>query len=159
MSDNVLTFEEQLNKNGSLIFTNVGFSMLPMLREGKDIIHVKRYCGGGLKKYDVVLFVRPQVSGRGHYVLHRILKENSDGSYWIVGDNNTAGENVSPECIIGVLDSFVHNGKNIKVSSLTYRLYVLFWCAHYHLRFFVLRFSGRVKRFYKRRIRRLKGNK
>ena len=145
LDNQFITFEEELERHGSIIFTNVGVSMRPLIREGKDVMHIKR-AGGELKKYDVVLFVRPNVIGRGHYVLHRIIKMNKDGSFWIVGDNCLEGETVSRENIIGVLDAVVRNGKTVKSTDFSYRLYVIFWSAPYHFRFFTLKLLRFAKR-------------
>ena len=35
--DSCSTYEEQLNKYGTIIYTNVGRSMMPLLREHRDI--------------------------------------------------------------------------------------------------------------------------
>ena len=151
MDNQFVTFEEELNRSGSIIFTNVGGSMRPLIREGKDVMYIKR-ADGEIKKYDVVLFVRPNIVGRGHYVLHRIIKINKDGSYWIVGDNCLDGETVSRDNIIGVLNAVVRNGKTIKTSDFSYKLYVLFWGAPYRFRFLV----KKSQRFARRAVRKLR---
>ena len=63
------SFEEQLRLHGKIIYTNVGTSMMPLLREGRDVMIIERP-KGRLKKYDVPLYIRPD----GMYVLHRILR-------------------------------------------------------------------------------------
>ena len=144
--DSTVTIEQTLKNNGSLVYTNVGVSMRPLIREGRDVIQIKS-ADGEIKKYDAVLFVRPHISGRGHYVLHRVLKINKDGTYWIVGDNCTSGEIIDRENIIGVLTAVVRNGKTLTLDRFSYRMYVAFWCAPYPLRFFLLgipRFAKRV---------------
>ncbi len=140
-----MTFEEILEKSGSLVYTNVGVSMRPLIREGKDVMRIKR-ADGEIRKYDVVLFKRPHISGRGHYVLHRVIRISKDGGYWIVGDNCVSGEMVSRENIIGVLEAVVRNGKTVRAEDLSYRFYVAFWCAPYRFRFFVLRSLRFAKR-------------
>ena len=103
-----------------------------------------------LRRYDVVLFRRPGVSGRGAYVLHRILRVQPDGKYWIVGDNCTSGEGVAEKDILGILTQVRRDGrKNIRVTDFRYWIYVILWCKPYHLRSFILNvrgFVGRVKR-------------
>ena len=147
------TFEEELQTSGKLAFTNVGASMLPLLREGKDVMIIER--ADTYRRLDAVLFRRPGVKGRGAYVLHRILKVRRDGSYWIVGDNELTGENVQRENVLGVLTGIHRDGRLIRVTDLTYRLYVWFWCAPYHFRFFVMkcrRFVRRGKGWLKRHV-------
>ena len=87
-----MTFEEVLAQNGKLAYTNVGISMMPLIREGRDVMMIEARETAAIRRYDAVLFRRPGVTGRGAYVLHRILKILPDGKYWIVGDNCTSGE-------------------------------------------------------------------
>jgi len=118
------SFEQVLNESGSLLYKNVGISMLPLIREGQDYIYIKKRPPERLKKNDVVLFSRPHVQGRGRYVLHRIRKVNKDGTYWIVGDNCINGETVKEENILGVLSAVKRNGKTVNMTDSGYRLYV-----------------------------------
>ena len=135
--DKKSTFEEVLKRDGRLIYKNVGVSMLPLLRENKDIMVIESITSA-LKKYDAVLFRRNGVTGRGKYVLHRILKILPDNKYFIAGDNCTSGETVEREQILGVLTSVFRDEKQIDFNSLKYKIYVRLWCAPYHLRFMVL---------------------
>ena len=41
-SEQVYTFEEVLQKNGYLLYTNTGYSMMPLLRQKRDIIEIHR---------------------------------------------------------------------------------------------------------------------
>ena len=43
------TFEDILAKNGRLVYTNVGVSMLPLIREGRDILVIEKRDGYVLK--------------------------------------------------------------------------------------------------------------
>ena len=144
--ENESSFEEVLSRDGRLAYTNVGFSMRPLIREGKDVMIIEKRDVSALKKYDAVLFRRQNIKGRGEYVLHRILKILSDGSFYIVGDNCTEGEIVKPSQILGVLSGLYREGKPIDMDSFKYKIYITFWCAPYPFRFFVLR----TKRFIRR---------
>ncbi|GEM_PF-295704 len=139
------TFEEVLNSTGKLLYKNVGVSMMPLIREGKDIMIIEKEPLNNLKKLDAVLFTRPGVIGRGAYVLHRILKVNKDGTYWIVGDHCFGGETVKRENIIGVLTGVVRDGKTISINDKNYKFYVHLWCDLYPIRFIILR----IKYFFK----------
>ena len=75
------TYEEELQKNGKIIHTNVGTSMMPLLRQNRDVMIIERP-EGRLKKYDVPLYKRKN----GQYVLHRILKVR-EKDYVICGDH------------------------------------------------------------------------
>lgn len=149
-----MTFEEELRRSGRLVFTNKGISMMPLLRQNKDIMVIEACESGELRPLDAVLFIR-ETAGKKNYVLHRILKENPDGSYWIVGDNCFSGENVKREQIIGRLTAVVRDGRTISVEDKKYLLYVHLWCDFYPLRFLILRsryFWRRGVHFIKRRI-------
>ena len=63
-----IKFEEVLEKDNELFFTNVGYSMYPLIREREDILHIVKT--NAFKKGDIILYK----SDADHYVLHRILK-------------------------------------------------------------------------------------
>lgn len=138
------SFEQELERTGKLIYTNVGVSMRPLLREGKDVMLIEKK--DRFRRLDAVLFRRPGVTGRGAYVLHRILKIYPDGRYWIVGDNCTEGEIVCENEILGVLTAVRRDGRLLKTSDFRYRLYLYVWCAPYRLRFFLLKARAFFKR-------------
>ena len=132
-------FETELQTSGKLIYTNVGVSMLPLIHEAKDILVIEKCDPFSLKKYDVVLFRRENRKGRGEYILHRILKCRKDQTFFIAGDNCTDGEIVNASQILGILTGLRRAGGDVDFGSFRYRFYVRFWCAPYHLRFFLLR--------------------
>ena len=149
------TFEEELARTGWLAYTNVGFSMMPLIREGRDVLVIQRRDPADVRRYDAVLFRRPGVQGRGRYVLHRVLKRFPDGRFWIVGDNCISGETVRPENVLGVMTKLNRGGKTVQPTDFGYRVYVALWCAPWPLRFAVLRgvhFARRVLSAIKRRV-------
>ena len=114
-------YEEFLEKNGSLTYTNVGISMLPLLREGKDMFIVAKKTSGRCKAGDVVLYRRPP----DQYVLHRIIEVRPDG-YVILGDNCINKEyGIKDADIIGVMTGFIRSGKEHSISEPSYRIYSL----------------------------------
>lgn len=118
-----ISFEEYLDQHGSLTYTNVGTSMLPMLRQGRDIFIVRKKGKERCKKGDVVLYHRPP----DQYVLHRIIEVRPE-DYVILGDNCVAKEyGIQDESILGVLTGFVRDGKEHSVDELGYRLYSTLW--------------------------------
>lgn len=121
-----MTFEEVIAKHGTLVYQNVGVSMLPWIHEGKDLMVIETV-PEKLKKYDAVLFIRPHVTGRGRYVLHRIIKCYKDGSFYIMGDNTISGERVCPEHIIGILTKIQQPDKLIDVQNPDYLVKVWLW--------------------------------
>lgn len=140
----VLTFEQLLERDGHLAYTNKGVSMMPLLRQDRDVMIIRLKGKERCKKLDAVLFKRP---GSGAYVLHRILRVNDDGTYWIIGDYCVAGETVAEENVLGILTAVVRDGKTIPVTAPVYRLYVNTWCRFYHLRIAVLRIKHLAGRF------------
>lgn len=136
------TFEEEIARTGKLFFTNVGDSMLPLLREKRDILIIEKPTGR-LKKYDVPLYKRDN----GQYVLHRILQVREQ-DYVICGDNRWwREEGVTDRHIIGVLTGMVRDGKTVSLDHWKYRLYVHLWCDFFWVRAGILR----AKQFIKRR--------
>ena len=138
------TFEEEIRRKGKLYYTNVGDSMLPLIRQGRDILIISAV-NGRLKKYDVPLYKRDS----GQYVLHRILKVRAD-DYVICGDNRWQREyGISDRHIIGVLTGIVRDGKEISVNDKRYRLYVHLWCDFFYVRAFILMVKHYIKRWLK----------
>ncbi|MBR1712440.1 MAG: S24/S26 family peptidase [Alloprevotella sp.] len=84
------TFEEALRTQGFLAWTVSGDSMLPLLRERRDVVII-RPLSGRLRKYDVALF-----RYRGRNVLHRIVAVHDNG-YTALGDHNIIPEHVPEE--------------------------------------------------------------
>lgn len=78
-----IKFEEVLEKEGELFFTNVGYSMYPLIRQREDILHIVK--ATDYKKGDIILYK----SDVDHYVLHRILKiKNKKQLIICAGDYN-----------------------------------------------------------------------
>ena len=135
------TLEELLKKDGKLVYKTRGVSMLPMLRQNRDLVVIE-VPSGRLKQDDVALYRRGK-----DYVLHRVL-EVKDGYYHIRGDNTDSVEHVQDTAVIGVLTAFVRDGKKILVTDRKYQMYVRVWRHTYGLRVFYLRcrrLGSRVK--------------
>lgn len=114
-----MTYEEYLEKNGSLTYTFKGISMLPLLRSGKDLYTVTKSSGQRFRKGDVVLYRRPPEQ----YVLHRIIKVR-EKDYVILGDNCINKEyGITDDDILGVMTAYIRSGKEHSVSELPYRIY------------------------------------
>ena len=139
-----LHFEDVLARDGTLVYTGVGSSMLPMLRPRRDLLIIERP-SESLKRYDVALYRRDS----GQYVLHRVLKACKDG-YTMCGDHQWQREfGVTDRQIIGVLIAFVRDGKEISAADPCYQLYVHLWCDLFGLRaaiLWCLTLCGRIKR-------------
>ena len=106
------TFEEEISHTGKLIYTNVGDSMMPLIRQNRDLLIIEKV-SGRLKKYDVPLYKRDS----GQYVLHRIIKVRKD-DYVMCGDNRWQKEyGITNRHIIGVLTGVIRDGKTISVND------------------------------------------
>ena len=116
--------EEMLNKNGTVSITVVGQSMQPMLYNLRDTVTLIKPAGP-LKKYDLPFFRTDE----GKFILHRVIKINHDKSYECRGDNCWKSENnIRDEQIIGIVKSFVRDGKTIFVDrSVGYWFYSRTW--------------------------------
>jgi hypothetical protein len=139
-----MNFEDVLDRYGELVYPNKGVSMLPLLREGRDLMVIARRPEGRCKKHDAVLFKRDN----GQYVLHRIVKVREQ-DYLLCGDNQIVREAVREEQIIGVLNAVRRGDRTIHVTDWNYRLYVRVWTLLFPLRvaWFRLRgLAGKVKR-------------
>lgn len=135
------SFEEELSRNGKLIYTNVGDSMAPLIREGRDLVVIEPVCGR-LKKYDVPLYRRDS----GQYVLHRIVKVRAE-DYVLCGDNRIRRETgITDRHILGRLTAVIRQGKTVPVSSFRLRLYALAVCALYPLRFVFRKIKSALRR-------------
>ena len=123
------TFEEELERKGWITYTCRGVSMLPLLRQKQDLFTVTKK-QGRCKKYDVVLYKRAD----GAYVLHRVVKVCKD-SYVILGDNCLNKEyGIREQDILGIMTSFVRDGKEHWVEARGYRMYSKIWYLLYPVR-------------------------
>ena len=141
-----ISIEEYLKKNKELTYSNVGTSMMPMLKQGRDLFTVRYHEGGPLHKNDVILFKRRD----GRLVLHRIIRVCPDGTYEARGDNCVTSEKgIRAEDVLGVMTSFVHKGRRISVDSPAMRCLTLLIKCERGLRK-LRRMIGRLRRRGKR---------
>ena len=133
--------------------TTSGISMYPMLRHRRDTIVIKPL-EGRLKKFDVPLY-----KSDGRYVLHRVIKVLPE-AYIIRGDNCINKEYVTDDMVIGKLDEFYRNPKNVSeiktedakpvnMNGFKYKLYVRVIYYSFPIRLLYKKcraFLGRIKR-------------
>ena len=105
-------FEEVLEKDGELFFTNVGYSMYPLIKEREDILHI--VTSNTYLKGDIILFK----SKEEHYVLHRILKIKKDKIITAGDYNYFKDQPIAQEQILGkLIDIKKKDGKVIDLSK------------------------------------------
>ena len=144
MSETV-SFEDYIDKYGSITYKNKGVSMLPLLREGKDLFTIEKKSGERCRRGDVVLYKK----GQNRYVLHRVV-EVRENDYVILGDNCIKREyGIKDEDILGVMTSFVRNGKEHKVEDTDYKIYEFVILNTAGARIFAKRAAGKMKRIIK----------
>ncbi len=136
---------KEISQNSKALIYTKGNSMLPMLKEGRDI-SVLVIPSGNLKVGDVVLYERPKNDNM--LVLHRIVKVVSDGKFLIRGDNTYYDEPVTRENIMAVLEGFFRKGRYINCKeSKRYRIYAF---AQVRLYF--------IKKFFRKTLRQTGAN-
>ncbi len=147
-----MTFEEIIEQQGLLVYTNTGDSMMPLLRQHRDLLVIKPKPEGRLHRLDVPLYKRDN----GKYILHRVLWVRQH-DYIICGDNQWCPERgITDRHIIGILDAVVRDGKTIPLRStpdhphvsLKYWLYMHLWCDLYLLRAPLVFLRGKLKRLF-----------
>ena len=135
-----LKIEDALLEKGVYIGPTVGVSMLPMLKNRRDII-VVRPKTEKLKRLDVALYKRGDA-----YILHRVLAPTETG-YIIRGDNCYSDENVPEEAVIGVLTEFFRKGKHIFCTDEKYVAYANKRLKTYKTRRFFVVIKYKIRRF------------
>ncbi len=135
------TYEEELERHGHIVYKNVGDSMMPLLRQNRDLMVIEKRPQCRCKKYDAVFYRRPN----GQYVMHRILKVR-ESDYVLCGDNRWHREfGVREDWILGVLTAVVRDGMTVPVTDFRYRCYVHLWCDFFWIRAAVLRLRDAVR--------------
>ncbi len=123
---------EMLENNGRVTIGIKGVSMQPMLYNSRDKVTLVKP-EFPLKKHDIPFYRREN----GQFILHRIIKAHKNGCYTCRGDNQWEKEYpVSEEQIIGVVESFNRNGKEISVKNKKYLLYTKTWRFFHHFKGF-----------------------
>ena len=139
--NNSISYEEYLAQNGSMTYTNVGVSMLPLLRQGRDLFILEKKGPERCRVGDVVLYRRGE-----KYVLHRVV-EVREKDYVILGDNCVAREyGIKDDDVIGVMTGFVRSGKEHSVTDFGYRLYSALWLRTEKPRVFLKRGRAWLRR-------------
>ena len=113
---------EQLEQYGNYISVPNGISMRPMIIGGRDAVMIRKL-ESPPKRYDLVMYVRPDMQGVVHRVIH--VREND---FIICGDNCWRLEYVKPEQIKGIVTEYCRkNGKWKPVTNFWYQVYVHIW--------------------------------
>ncbi|MBQ6267567.1 MAG: S24/S26 family peptidase [Clostridia bacterium] len=137
-----LSLEEYLRENGSLTYSNIGVSMMPLLRQGRDLLTLQAKGQARCEVGDVVLYRRAS----GKLVMHRIVAVQ-EADYVLRGDNCTGDEpGVTDAQILGVMTGYVRGGKTHSITEPGYRLYSRYVLRAARLRIPILKVRHRIRR-------------
>lgn len=113
---------EVLASGGEFRLYPHGISMLPLLRQGRDSVSLRRV-DGPIRKGDILFYQRPD----GSFVLHRVRAVTPEG-LTMMGDNQTLPEpGVSPDWVIGRVTRIFRDDKEVICDGFGYRLYRRLW--------------------------------
>ena len=145
------SIEDYLNENGTLTYSNVGTSMMPLLRQGKDLFIVTKKGTERCKVGDVVLYKRPP----DKYVLHRVVEVRSE-DYVILGDNCINREyGIRDKDILGIMTGYVRDGVEHSVTEKDYQDYTARILRTEKSRTAKLKMKQKAKRAVKRLVGRI----
>lgn len=141
LSDYDGLIREVLASGGEFRLYPHGTSMLPLLRQGKDSVTLRRV-DSPIQKNDILFYQRPD----GSYVLHRVRSVDPEG-LTLMGDNQTVPEKgVRPDWVIGRVTRIFRDDREVICDGSRYRRYLKLW------QFTILRsFLLKLYHFYERR--------
>lgn len=136
---------EELSRNGRYFSVPSGVSMRPMLDNKTGIVEIHKL-EGLAKRYDVVMYTRPDSVG----VIHRVLHVRSN-DYVIAGDNCWRREYVPHDQVHGIAVRFYRKGHWYDMEkSRGYRIYSHLCADLFFVRaplFYIRdRFAGLIRR-------------
>lgn len=118
--------ERSINELGYAVVPITGTSMLPLLKEGRDLVELESCSQERLKKGDVVLYKKND----GTLVLHRIIKTENGEFFTVLGDHQFKNaERVNKNQIIAVACGFFIKGRYVNEKTRWYRLYKKIWLS------------------------------
>ena len=141
-NENLLNIESLLDAGHAVRFAPQGWSMYPLISDGRDQVIVVPAEGHRLRRGDVALYRRDG----SILVLHRVWKVTEDG-IWFVGDNQRNPEGpLRRDQVRGVMSAVVRKGKTIPVTNAGYILYSRLWLLARPLRPSLSRIAAAIKR-------------
>lgn len=130
----------QLKTAGRANLAVTGCSMLPMLRQNRDIV-ILEPIADSLQAGDIALFQREN----GPYVLHRVITVDKRW-YVFCGDNQAQCEQVEHGQLVARVTGYIRNGKAYDLKSVGYRLYCWAWVRLFCLRKYYIAIRRRLGR-------------
>lgn len=122
LSDYDGLIREVLASGGEFRLYPHGTSMLPLLRQGRDSVALRRV-DTPIRKNDILFYQRPD----GSFVLHRVHAVTPNG-LTLMGDNQTRPEyGVTPDRVIGRATRIFRDEKEVICDGFRYSLYLKLW--------------------------------
>ncbi len=127
---------EKLDSGGEIAYSPKGRSMLPLIKQGRDTVILKKP-DRKLKKGDIIFLRRTD----GSFVLHRIIKVQKDGKYTICGDNQYILEkNIDNDNIIARICALKRGEKDFNLDGLPHKIYFrLLFLRRFRLKYLSIR--------------------
>ena len=127
--------ERSIKELGYAVAPIAGTSMLPLLKEGRDLVELESCSQERLKKGDVVLYKKND----GTLVLHRIIKTENREFFTVLGDHQFNNDEwVNKNQIIAVACGFFIKGRYVNEKTRWYRLYKKIWLCNLNVRRIIL---------------------
>ena len=127
--------ERSIKELGYAVVPITGTSMLPLLKEGRDLVELESCSQERLKKGDVVLYKKND----GTLVLHRIIKTENGEFFTVLGDHQFNNDEwVNKNQIIAVACGFFIKGRYVTEKTRWYRLYKKIWLCNLNFRRIIL---------------------
>ena len=122
LSDYVDLICEVLDSDGEFRLYPHGTSMLPLIRQGRDSVALRRL-DRPPRKYDILFYRRAD----GSFVLHRVHSVRPEGLV-LWGDNQHMLEyGVSKDQIIGCVTRVFRDDRELDCNGFGYKLYLMLW--------------------------------
>ena len=128
---------DTLKRGDSITFTANGNSMHPYIQGGKHRVTLSPI-NDSVKKNDVIFYRRDN----GVFVLHRVIRIHSDGTYDFCGDRQFKIESgICSHQLIAKMTYVQRNGKIISADSFASRI----WCLFLPILRFTYRLGSKIK--------------
>ena len=108
--------EIELEECGKVRIKVRGFSMQPIIRNGRDTVMLEQVKDNNPIKGQIYLF-----RYNGRHILHRYI-DDKDGMMVMRGDNLFSYEYCKPNDLVGIVRSICHNGCDISPTSLKWKI-------------------------------------
>lgn len=120
--------EDLLREGKGIQVAPRGWSMYPLLIQGRDQVVIEPCDASTGRRGDVLLYRRNgENSDGGILVLHRVYRHTQEG-YWMIGDNQLETEGpLREDQIRGRMTAFIRKGRYHTVTEPGYVLYSHLW--------------------------------